>query len=242
MATTSEHIGSAFKTFAKVGGALLVQILLFTAVGIVLNLVFTVFLWPEFKALVPSGGNPGARAGGAAVILVVIIYFLPPALLAAFFLILMPLTFFLVGKKQGVKSAISKLVHEKGNVVVGFIVTKFTNRLAEHPEWKTSVQEHGVVKTVRKVFPGFVKTLQGLPWLLKRPIRIVFEGIDFAGAIEEVYRTRPDEPINSPETNLHLTTQISTKLQQKFQPPKGKLLLFMVGLNLLVFILAKIFI
>jgi hypothetical protein len=242
MNTTGSYIGSALKIFAKVGGALFMQILLFTAVGILLNLVLTVFLWPEFKALVPSGGNPGARAGGGAAVLVVVLYFLPPVLLGAFFLILMPVIFFFVGKKQGIKSAISKLIHEKGDVVVGFIVNKFTDRLAEHPEWKTSVQQNGVVKTVRKVFPGFIKTLQGLPWLLKRPIRIVFESVDFAGAMEEVYRTRPDLPINSPETNFHLTTQIASKLKQKFQPPRGKLLLFMIGLNLLLFWLAKVFI
>jgi hypothetical protein len=126
--------------------------------------------------------------------------------------------------------------------MVGFIVARFTDQLANHPEWKNSIQQNGVVKTVRHVFPRFIKTLQGLPWILKRPLKVVFEGVDFSGAVEEAYRTRPDSPINSPETNEHITTNISTKLKQKFPPPKGRLLLVLIGINLFLFFVAKIFI
>ncbi len=242
MSATSQKIGSALKTFAKVGWAVTAQILLFTAVGIVLNLILTPFLWSEFKALVPQGSNPGARAGGPIVILLVIWYFLPSTLLLLFFLLVMPLIFFFVGKKQGIKAAVSKIIHEKGDNMVGFIVSKFTERMANNPEWKTSVQKNGIVKTVRNVFPRFIKTLQGLPWILRRPIKVVFEGIDFAGAVEQAYKTRPDTPINSPETNQHITEIISNKLKEKFQPPKGRLLLVLVGINILLFVAAKIFI
>lgn len=240
MSSTSENIGSAIKTFAKVSGAVIMQIVLFTMVGVVLNLILTPFLWPELKSLVPQESNPGARAGGPVVILLVIWYFLPPVLLALLFLVGLPLVFFFIGKKQGIKAAISKLVNEKGDSIVGFIVSKFTDRLANNPEWKSSVQKNGMVVTVRKFFPGFIKTLQGLPWILKRPLKMVFEGIDFAGAVEEAYRTKPDAPINSPETNLHITTNIATKLKQKFQPPKGRLLLVLVIINVLLFLMAKI--
>lgn len=240
MSSTGEKFTSAITTFAKIGGAVLMQIFLFTMVGIVLNIILCIFLWPEFMALIPDGANPGARAGGAAAILVVMMYVLPPLSLGLFFLLLMPIVFFFIGKKQGIKAAISKLVHEKGDSMVGFIVAKFTERMANNPEWKNSVQQNGIVKTVQKFFPGFIKTLNGLPWILKRPLRLVFEGIDFAGAVEEAYRTRPDAPINSPETNLHITTTIATKLKQKFQPPKGRLLLVLVGVNIVLFIVAKI--
>jgi hypothetical protein len=102
------------------------------------------------------------------------------------------------------------------------------------------VQKNGMVVTVRKFFPGFIKTLQGLPWILKRPLKMVVEGIDFAGAVEEAYRTKPDAPINSPETNLHITTNIAAKLKQKFQSPKGRLLLVLVIINVVLFVIAKI--
>ena len=240
MSSTSENIGSAIKTFAKMSGAVIIQIVLFTMVGVVLNLILTPFLWPELKSLVPQESNPGARAGGPVVILLVIWYFLPPVLLALLFLVGLPLVFFFIGKMQGIKAAISNLVNEKGDSIVGFIVSKFTDRLANNPEWKSSVQKNGMVVTVRKFFPGFIKTLQGLPWILKRPLKMVFEGIDFAGAVEEAYRTKPDAPINSPETNLHITTNIATKLKQKFQSPKGRLLLVLVIINVVLFVIAKI--
>lgn len=242
LSSTSHQIGSALKTFAKVGGSLIMQMLLFTSIGIVLNLILTPFLWHEMKSLVPQGPNPGARAGGPVVVLIVIWYFLPSILLGLFFLGLMPLVFFFAGKKQGIKAAISKIVHEKGDTMVGFIVTKFTERLANNSEWNASVQKNGMVVTIRKVFPGFIKTLQGLPWILKRPLKIVFEGIDFAGAVEEAYRTRPDAPINSPETNAHITGTIAAKLKEKFQAPKGRFLLVLVIINIILFILAKIII
>lgn len=240
MSSTSENIGSAIKTFAKMSGAVIIQIVLFTMVGVALNLILTPFLWPELKSLVPQESNPGARAGGPVVILLVIWYFLPPVLLALLFLVGLPLVFFFIGKKQGIKAAISNLVNEKGDSIVGFIVSKFTDRLANNPEWKSSVQKNGMVVTVRKFSPGFIKTLQGLPWILKRPLKMVVEGIDFAGAVEEAYRTKPDAPINSPETNLHITTNIATKLKQKFQSPKGRLLLVLVIINVVLFVIAKI--
>lgn len=242
MSSTAQQIGSALKTFAKVGWAVFLQILLFTIVGIVLNLVLTPFLWSEIVALVPKGSNPGARAGGPVAVFIVIWYFLPSVLLGLFFLVIMPLVFFFIGKKQGIKAAISKIIHEKGDSMVGFIVSKFTDRMANNPEWKTSIQQNGIVKTVRNVFPHFIKTLNGLPWLLKRPLKMVFEGIDFAGTVEQAYKTRPDLPINSPETNQHITETISSKLKEKFQPPKGRLLLVLIGINIVFFILAKVII
>lgn len=240
MTTTGEKFSAALKTFAKVGGAVILQIVLFTAVGIVLNLIFIPFLWPEMKLVTPSGSMPAARAGGAAVVLIVIIYLLPIIGLLLLFLVLMPLIFFFVGKKQGIKAGLSKLVHEKGDAMVGFIVSKFTDRMANNPEWKESMQKNGIVVTVKKFFPGFIKTLNGLPWILKRPLKIVFEGIDFAGAVESAYATRPDAPINSPETNAHITENIASKLKLKFPPPKGRLLLILVGINIIVFIIVKI--
>lgn len=192
------------------------------------------------KAITPGGSNPGARAGGAAALLVVLIYILPIIGLLSLFLVLMPLIFFFVGKKQGIKAGMSKLIHEKGDGMVGFIVGKFTDRMANNPEWKESMQKNGVVVTVRKFFPGFIKTLNGLPWILKRPLKVVFEGIDFAGAVEAAYATRPHAPINSPETNAHITETIASKLKLKFPAPKGKLLLILVAVNIIVFILVKI--
>jgi hypothetical protein len=240
MSSTPQNSGSPLATFAKVGGAAMLQILLFTGIGILLNLILTPFLWPEFKALIPGGANPGARAGGPVVLLVVIMYVLPPLLLGLVFLLVMPLVFFLMGKKQGAKAAVSKVIHEKGDRMVGFIVAKFTDRMANNPEWKTKVEKNGMVHTVRQVFPGFIKKMQGLPWILRRPLKVVFEGADFAGAIEAVYQTRPDAPINSEETNQHITANISVKLKQKFQPPKGRLLLILVGINIALFIVAKV--
>lgn len=240
MSTTGEKFGSALKTLAKIGGAIVLQIVLFTVVGILLNLIFIPFLWPEMKTVTPSGANPGARAGGAAALLVVVLYLLPIIGLLLLFLVVMPLLFFFVGKKQGIKAGISKLIHEKGDNMVGFIVSKFTDRMANNPEWKESMQKNGIVVTVRKFFPGFIKTLNGLPWILKRPLKVVFEGIDFAGAVESAYRTRPDAPINSPETNAHITENISSKLKLKFPPPKGRLLLILIGINIVVFIIVKI--
>jgi len=99
-------------------------------------------------------------------------------------LLLFPFLYFFLGKKQGVKAGISKLIHEKGNSMIGFIVSKFTDKMANDPKWNESVKQNGIVKTVRNVFPGFIRTLNGLPWLLKRPLKIVFEAIDFATAIE----------------------------------------------------------
>lgn len=240
MENVSQKIGSALKTMAKVGGAVMMQMVIFTGVGILLNVVLAAFLWPEYVSLVPSGSSPGARAGGPLVILIAILYILPPLGLALFFLILMPVLFFLVGKKQGVKAGISKLVHEKGDAVVYFIVSKFTDKMASHPEWKESINKNGIVQTVRKFFPPFIKTLQGLPWILKRPLKLVFEGVDFAGAVEASYRSRPDLPINSPETNQQITSTIADKLKQKFQAPQGRLLLLMVAINIVLFVVAKI--
>jgi hypothetical protein len=77
MSSTSENIGSAIKTFAKMSGAVIIQIVLFTMVGVALNLILTPFLWPELKSLVPQESNPGARAGGPVVILLVIGIFYP---------------------------------------------------------------------------------------------------------------------------------------------------------------------
>ena len=156
------------------------------------------------------------------------------------FLILFPVIYFFLGKKQGVKAGISKLIHEKGNSMIGFIVSKFTDKMTNDPKWNKSVQENGMVKTVQNVFPGFIRTLNGLPWLLKRPLKIVFETIHFATAIEDAVKARPDAPINSPETNAHITETVANKLKAKFPPPKGKLLLVMVIINVVICVVIKI--
>jgi len=237
MSTTSQHIGTALKTFAKIGGAIILQILLFTAVGIMLNIILTLVMIPEIGKLASSD---------------IIEYsneqysfwekckqYLPLILLLLSFLLLFPFVYFFLGKKQGIKAGVSKLIHEKGNSMIGFIVTKFTDKMANDPKWIESAQQNGIVKTVRNYFPGFIRTLNGLPWLLKRPLKIVFETIDFATAIEEAVKTRPDLPINSPETNTHITENVANKLKAKFPPPKGKLLLVMVIVNVVICVVIK---
>jgi len=241
MTSTQNQLGSALKTFAKISGSAILQMILFTIVGIFLNLLLFPFMWYEISGLIPEGGNPGARAGGPVVILVALMYIWPVLLFVAVFLVLFPVIFFFAGKKQAIKAAVSKLVNEKGDAMVGFIVSKFTERMATNPQWQESIKQHGITVTVRKFMPGFIKTLQGLPWILKRPLRNVFEAADFASAVEDAYKNRPDFPINSPETNAHITTVIASKLREKFQPPKGRLLLVMVIINVAIFVLVKVF-
>lgn len=238
MTTTSQHIGSALKTFAKIGGAIVVQILLFTAIGIVLNIILTLLMIPEIGKLASNDmieySNERYSLWDKCK------QYLPLVLLLLFFLILFPLLYFFAGKKQGIKAGISKLIHEKGNTMVGFIVSKFTDKMANDPKWIESVKQNGIVKTVRNFFPGFIRTLNGLPWLLKRPLKMVFEAIDFAATIEEAVKTRPDLPINSPETNAHITENVSHQLKIKFPPPKGKLLLVMVIVNMVICVVIKV--
>lgn len=222
MSSTSQQIGSALKTFAKVGTAVVLQIFLFTAVGIFLNIIFNLFLIHEYRLLF---------ADKSYIIFTIVL---------VLFLLLLPLTYFFIGKKQGIKAGVSKVIHEKGDTMVGFIVAKFTDKMANNPDWQANVEKNGIAKTVKNIFPGFIRTLNGLPWILKIPLGKVFDAVDFAGAVEEAYKTRPDAPINSPETNQHITQIVATKLKQKFQPPTGKLLLFVVGINLVLFIVAKV--
>lgn len=224
MSSTSQQIGSALKTFAKVGTAVILQMVLFTVIGVIVNIVFTLLLMPEMGICLHCKLHVRNMIG-----------------LLIFFLIVVPFIYFFVGKKQGIKAGVSKVIHEKGDVMVGFIVSKFTDKMANNPDWKANVEKNGIAKTVKNIFPGFIRTLNGLPWILKIPLGKVFDAVDFAGAVEEAYKTRPDAPINSPETNKHITEMVATKLKQKFQPPKGKLLLFVIGINLLLFILAKVF-
>lgn len=238
MTTTTQHISSALKTFAKIGGAIILQILLFTAIGIVLNIILTLLMIPEIGKLASNDmieySNERYSFWDKCK------QYLPLVLLLLFFLFLFPLLYFFAGKKQGIKAGISKLIHEKGNTMVGFIVSKFTDKMANDPKWINSVQQNGMVKTVKNFFPGFIRTLNGLPWLLKRPLKMVFEAIDFAATIEEAVKTRPDLPINSPETNAHITENVSHQLKIKFPPPKGKLLLVMVIANTVIFVVIKV--
>jgi hypothetical protein len=238
MSSTTQQIGSAVKTFAKIGGAVVLQILLFTVVGIALNLLLSLIMIPEIGKLIES--DMWEYSSVRYSMWDKIKEYLPFFLLLFSFLLLFPVIYFFLGKKQGIKAGISKLIHEKGNLMIGFIVSRFTDKMANDPKWNKSVQENGMVKTVRNVFPGFIRTLNGLPWLLKRPLKIVFETIDFATAIEDAVNTRPEAPINSPETNAHITETVSNKLKARFPPPKGKLLLVMVIINVVICVVIKI--
>ncbi len=238
MTTTAQHIGSALKTFAKIGGAIILQILLFIGVGIILNIILTLIMIPEIGELASSDMIEYSTERYSFWDKCKV--YLPLVLLLLSFLILFPVLYFFVGKKQGIKAGISKLIHEKGNSMIGFIVSKFTDKMANDPKWMESVKQNGIVKTVRNYFPGFIRTLNGLPWLLKRPLKIVFETIDFASAVEEAVKTRPDMPINSPETNAYITENVSNKLKAKFPPPKGKLLLIMVLINVVICVVIKV--
>jgi hypothetical protein len=238
MSTTTQQIGSVLKTFAKIGVAIGLQILLFSFIGIVLNMILTLIMIPEIGRLGRS--DMWEYPDTVYSTWDKVKEYLPLVLLLFCFMLLFPFLYIFLGKKQGVKAGVSKLIHEKGNSMIGFIVSKFTDKMANDPKWAESVKQNGIVKTVRNVFPGFIRTLNGLPWLLKRPLKIVFETIDFATAIEDAVKTRPDAPINSPETNAHITESVATKLKAKFPPPKGRLLLTMIIINILICIVIKI--
>jgi hypothetical protein len=238
MSSTTEQIGSAIKTFAKIGMAILLQILLFSFIGIVLNMILTLVMIPEIGELGRSDmweySNERYSQWDK------FKEYLPLILLLLCFLLIFPVVYIFLGKKQGVKAGVSKFIHEKGNSMIGFIVIKFTDKMANDPKWNESVKQNGIVKTAQNKFPGFIKTLNGLPWLLKRPLKVVFETIDFATAIEDAVKTRPDAPINSPETQTHITETVANKLKTKFPPPKGKLLLIMVIVNVVICVVIKI--
>ncbi len=233
------------KAFAKQGLKALITILLLTGIGVFTNWIFLAFLTPELKTLFDASGAKGGHGGGAAAILVVILMLVmnwQASLLFLTFFFIFPILHFLFAKKYAVTNAITSLLGERKTQFVEYLLQKFFERMNSKMELLDKLNSSGVVTTVNEYLPLYLKKLEGMPFLIKGIVKFFLSRFDFLGIVSGVINEEGKVDISQEEMIHKISNKVNAVLDEKVFSPSFQANWILYAINLLTFIVIKVFI
>ncbi|MBL8993697.1 MAG: hypothetical protein JNM63_10175 [Spirochaetia bacterium] len=166
----------------------------FTAAGILINLILLTFLYPEMVATFSHVASmPVARAGGAGAViaLVFIIFQMWPAwLMLAVLGLGFPALYFFFGHKHAIASALRYLVVSQSPFVLSYLVERLAAFVRSKPEFVEKLRNNDVTYFAREVLPRYLQKLDNMPLLVRVVFRKLLEKIHLRGILEKIVENR----------------------------------------------------
>lgn len=233
------------KAFAKQGFKALITILLLTGLGVFTNWILLAFLTPELKTLFDASGARGGHGGGVAAILVVILMLVmnwQASLLFLTFFFVFPILHFLFAKKYAITSAITSLLKERKTQFVDYLLQKFFERINSKVEWLDKLNSSGTVVTINEYLPLYLKKLDGMPFLIKGIVKFFLSRFDFMGIVSNTINEEGKIDISPAEIGSKIANKVNLALDEKVFSPSFQANWILSAINLLIFIVIKLFV
>jgi hypothetical protein len=241
----SFSITNTAKTTAKLGFTVMGNILFYSAVGFTLNLILLLFLIPEITSLLEanSGALRVGHAGGPAIVLVLIlliIYNIPTLLLVLTFLVAFPVLYFIAGKKQGMQTALYKIIAENKGFMVQYICDHVFKKMTNTQKWLDSINQSGLKQTLNNFLPKYLKKLDDMPYPMRLLVRFFLKKVDLFGMITTTIENKEIKDLNIDSISEGIAQKANAMIDQKFLKMNSNGLWMLLGINLVIFTLIKI--
>ncbi len=235
------------KTAAKSSFYVLSRTLLFFLLGLLLNLLFLLFLRPEINLLTIKFSGPGpAHIGGGigALLAIFILAFLYWRVILLFlgFGVVFPIGYLILGKKYGVQKAILSAVSGRQKFLTVYLVDRLFDRIQNRTnvletfsksEFRTFLHEH---------LTTYTKKLENMPFLLRLVCKRVLRKWSLLQAVDRTLATLGEDQINIHSFKKTLIEQIDSSLDQRLFSQSYTHLAILVAVNTVVFFAIKFFV
>lgn len=174
-------LGTILKTGATAAFQVTTRAVGFGALGLVLNGVLAIVLWPAIWGLTEmSGGGMGGHGGGGVGVVLLAVVFWKSLLALLVLLVGFPVAWFFVGQKHGIQVAIRHIVAERKAFLVEYLIRRLAAKL-QTPALAERVNRSGLRATLNEVLPGYLSKLDNMPWSLRKLFRWVVGRLDVQG-------------------------------------------------------------
>ena len=215
-----------FKQATHVTYIILSRILGLVLLGGLLNLVFLVFLYPEFKFFFTE--TTGAKRIFGTVLL------LASVLIPLFF-------YFLLGKQYAIRTAVHQVVNQNQSFFTTYLIHQLFAYIDTRHEWQVMLQRLDFRGIAEKILPLYMVTRYGMPWSLRILFDVLKEVIDFVGILSEVLQEQQSTDLE--QLSSIATTRLNLVIHDKLLLliPDLTGLWILLGMNLTVFVFLKMF-
>lgn len=238
----TDALQSGLKTAAGCSVRVVGRVLGYTAIGLIINIIFIVLLTPEISGLFHSPVATVER--GVAVPLEGIGYALAwvgkntlPLVLYLVFAIGFTLAYFLIGKKQGVASALNYAFNSNKSFIVANTLTKFL----EYLETKIDPSSLDSLPDLGARFDNYKKKMANQPVAVRWISKTLFEKFDLVSVVSEVAKETDRKDMTSKEYIVQLAVPVSDRIDVELFKPSLMPFLVLVTINVSLGIALKLF-
>ena len=233
---------SGLKTAAGCSVRVIGRVLGYTAIGLVINIIFIALLTPEISGLFHSPSatverHVGVPLEGIWYALACVVKNTIPLGLYLLFAIGFTLAYFLIGKKQGVASALNYALNSNKSFIVANTLTKFLDYL----ETKVDLSSLESLPDLGVRFDNYKKKMANQPLAVRWISKALFEKFDLVSTVSEVAKETDRKDLTSKEYIVQLAVPISDRIDVDLFKPSLVPFLVLVVINVSVGIALKLF-
>ena len=233
------------KTIAKQGFKTILTILFLTGVGIFINWILLIFLWPElsilFDASVARGGHGGAGAALLVLFLMIVMNWQASLLFLTFFLVF-PVLHFFFSKKYAVTVAIYNLLKDKKEYLIKYLFQKFFEKVNSKVEWLNKLNSSGSIQVVNEYLPVYIKKMEGMPFPIRMILKFLFSRLNFLGIVSSAMNEEGKIDISPEEVVRKISSKANETLDEKVFSPSFTSNWILYAANIICFVGIKILI
>lgn len=197
MNISSSTIDSTLKTAGGCSLRIIVRIISYIILGLLINIPFLMILTPDFIALFHAEGIPdtgiGHKTGGRSDIVLIIIEMLVwigknliPLGLFILFVIGFLLAYFLIGKKDGIASALNYTFNMNKAYIIGNILNKFVEFLNA----RVDLSKQDIHLSINDEFNNYIKRMKNQPVFIRWLSRAFLNKQDFLPTVSEFFENK----------------------------------------------------
>jgi hypothetical protein len=226
----------------KTGFIVIRKIILYSALGFFLNILFLILLYPEMETIGESVVMHPHEVVGAIIALgAIVIANLPIVGMLLTFGVIFPVLYFISGKKSGVEGAIHKIINEKQSSFTVYAGKKMAEFILANQKWKEKIKQVGLQNFVIDFFKSGSKKISALPravrWIVQLLLKKTEKAATYGQQVESHFQGTTPE--NLPEK---ISSFLSQLINGYLEDKKSNSLKWILSVNVALFALLKILI
>jgi hypothetical protein len=226
---------------------ILTRTIFYSVLGLGINLVFLFFLMPELTILW-SGVSFGdliatQNLSSAMTVLWELLWQnLQVIIVLLLFAIIMPWTYFMLGKKQGVKRALVHITRQSKNFIGLYLTNLFLDFVTTKIDWQSLLIGDNTKEKLDKLFIEYFKFLKTQPLAIRWVCNYFIKKVNFKDVITEIIANENLDSFNRDKIAAQALTKFRSYLVSHFFRISHRRLWLLLSWNIGMFYTLKIFI
>jgi len=229
---------------------IITRTIFYSVLGLGINLVFLFFLIPELTILWSGLGFRDLIAAqnfstAMTVFWDLLWQNLQVIIVLLLFAVLLPWTYFMLGKKQGVKRALVHITRQSENFLGLYLTNLFFDFVTTKIDWQTLLEENDIkIKKAKleKLFFDYIKFLKTQPLAIRWVCNYFIKKVDFQDIITEAIEKENFESFNRDKIATQALTRFRGYLITHYFRITNRRLWLLLSWNIGMFYTLKIYI